>query len=106
MKDRATQGFGRGGTPSQELRLVLQVRVQSRSVGQSTSGSQRAMVVVAQRKRPGTGQLSVKGCCAQAAAWKGGAQRVGWRLAVLERGRVLEVPCQWGKGAQGIVVTL
>mmetsp|Transcript_23269 Transcript_23269/g.60648 ORF Transcript_23269/g.60648 Transcript_23269/m.60648 type:complete len:315 (+) Transcript_23269:2784-3728(+) len=41
------------GTPSNEVRLELKLKVQSKSVGQLVSGSNLAMFVVTQRKRPG-----------------------------------------------------
>lgn len=47
--------------PSYDLSAVFQLKLQARSVGHSTAGSKRAMLVVTQRSRPGMPQDSLKG---------------------------------------------
>ncbi len=50
--------------PSYDTSCSFHVNVQARSVGQSTMGSKRAMLVVTQRNRPGTLQpVRRKGTC-------------------------------------------
>lgn len=52
-------------SPSYVRSALFHWKVQSRSVGQSTLGSKRAMLVVTQRKRPGVPHDKVNGTCAQ-----------------------------------------
>jgi hypothetical protein len=52
--------------PSKDLRSLFHTNSQSRSVGQSTEGSKRAMLVVTQRSLPGVLQVKVKGTCGRA----------------------------------------
>jgi hypothetical protein len=66
--------------PSKVVRPLFQANLQARSVGQSMRGSQRAMLVVTQRRRPRLPQLSVNGTWAHAWAtqrWGSAASRSG-----------------------------